>query len=339
MHNIDLSRSLKSDRLSLGVTALNGLMGEKLQKSNNPLAVNMGFFHRNRPLALTRAQFEATEQPVTDKLVVFLHGLASNEQMWAFPSSEDQQTRDSYGSLLMHELGFTPLYVRYNSGLRISYNGQLLAALLEELLQVYPEPVKELVLIGHSLGGLLIRSACHYGRQSGLDWTAIMSKAFYIGTPHHGVPWEALTAGFFRRMAVSESSLAQSISALHESRSPALRDIVNISLIDEHWQEDKTQTPIPWFEGAEHYFIAGSINRNPNHVVSHAFGDVLVPIGSAQSRSALHGHLPVPPNLDQNSVIVPGVKHIALAQHPRVYRHLADWLSGPKNNMEVMGSE
>lgn len=335
MENIDLCQSLKPDRLSLGITALNGLMGETLHKSNSPLAVNMGFYHHNRPLALTSAQFEATQKPATDKLVVFVHGLASNEQMWAFPSVDDQQARESYGSRLMLEQDFTPLYLRYNSGLRISYNGQMLAALLEELLQVYPVPPRELVLIGHSLGGLLIRSACHYGLQSGLNWTTLLSKAFYIGTPHHGVPWEALTAGFFRRMAASESPLAQRISALHESRSPSIRDIVNMSLIDEHWQDDMAP-PLPWFEGAEHYFIAGSINRDPNHVISHAFGDVLVPIGSAQSRSALHGHLPTPPNLRQNSAIVPGVKHIALAQHTRVYTHLAHWLGEPEQNMAMM---
>jgi triacylglycerol lipase len=336
MQSIDLCRSLKSDRLSLGITALNGLMGESLQKTNSPLAVNMGIYHENRPLALTRDQFEATEQPVTDKLVVFVHGLASNEQMWAFPGADGGDARESYGSLLMQNHGFTPLYLRYNSGLRISYNGRMLAALLEELLQVYPVPPTEIVLVGHSMGGLLIRSACHYGLQSNLDWTKLLSKAVYIGTPHHGVPWEALTAGFFRRMATGDSPLAQRIFALYENRSPSMRDIVNMSLVDEHWQNNKPHPPLPWFEEAEHYFIAGSINSDPNHVISHAFGDVLVPIGSAQSRSALHGHLPKPDNLEQNSAIVPGVKHIALAQHARVYQHLEYWLEGIEYNTAMI---
>ena len=336
MENIDLCRSLKSDRLSLGITALNGLMGETLQKTNSPLAVNMGIYHENRPLALTRDQFEATEQPVTDKLVMFVHGLASNEQMWAFPGADGGDARESYGSLLMQNHGFTPLYLRYNSGLRISYNGRMLAALLEELLQVYPVPPTEIVLVGHSMGGLLIRSACHYGLQSNLDWTKLLSKAVYIGTPHHGVPWEALTAGFFRRMAAGNSPLAQRIFALYENRSPSMRDIVNMSLVDEHWQNDKPHPPLQWFEEAEHYFIAGSINSDPNHVISHAFGDVLVPIGSAQSRSALHGHMPKPANLEQNSAIVPGVKHIALAQHERVYQHLEYWLEGIEQNTAMI---
>lgn len=337
MQNIDLGRALKSDRLSLGITALNGLMGESLQKTNSPLAVNMGLYHENRPLALTQEQFEATEQPVTDKLVVFVHGLASNEQMWAFPGVDGGETRESYGSLLMQNHGFTPLYLRYNSGLRISYNGRMLAALLEELLQVYPVPPREIVLVGHSMGGLLIRSACHYGLQSKLNWTTLLSKAVYIGTPHHGVPWEALTAGFFRRMASGGSPLAQKIFALYENRSPSsIRDIVNMSLVDEHWQNDTPHPPLPWFEEAEHYFIAGSINRDPDHVISHAFGDVLVPIGSAHCSSALHRHMPKPDNLEQNSAIVPGVKHIALAQHARVYQHLEYWLEGIEKNTAMI---
>ena len=337
MQHIDLGRALKPDRLSLAITALNGLMGESLQKTNSPLAVNMGLYHKNRPLALTRDQFEATAQPVTEKLVVFVHGLASNEQMWAFPTVDGGVTRESYGSLLMQNHRFTPLYLRYNSGLRISYNGRILAALLEELLQVYPVPPTQIVLVGHSMGGLLIRSACHYGQQSNFDWPTLLSKAVYIGTPHHGVPWEALAAGFFRRMVAGGSPLAQKLFALYENRSPpSIRDIVNMSLVDEHWQDDLPHPPLPWFEEAEHYFIAGSINQDPNHVVSHVFGDVLVPIGSAQCRSARHRHMPKPANLEQNSALVPGVKHIALAQHARVYQHLEQWLQGIDHNKAMI---
>jgi triacylglycerol lipase len=324
---IDLTRSLKKDHLNLGLTALNGLVGEKLHNSNSPLAVRMGFYHQNRPMALTRGQFESIDHQLSDKLVILVHGLASNEQMWAFPTVDEDPADTSYGSLLMAEQGFTPLYLRYNSGLHVSHNGRLMAALLEELLEIYPVAAENLVLIGHSMGGLVIRSACHYGEESDARWPSLLSKAVYLGTPHHGVPWEALTAGFFRRIAESENPFLRRLHSLYENRSASMRDIVDMALIDEHWCDDTPQPALPWFEGAEHYFIAGSVHDDPNHILSHAFGDVLVPIGSAGARSALHTHLPAPPEIDRRSAIVPGVKHIALAHHGEVYAHLKEWLS------------
>lgn len=325
MNAVKLTQSLQTNRLSLGVTALNGLMGHTLKDGDSPLAVRMGFYHRNRPLALTQCQFDHIVPKISNKIVVFVHGLASHEQMWAYPNTaEDAQI--SYGSLLLRDQGFTPLYLRYNSGLRVSENGRLLAALLEELLLLLPDTTKEIVLVGHSLGGLLIRSACHYAEQSGNRWPQLLSKAVYLGTPHHGVPWAALLAGFYQRAAGSNNRFAQTIHTLHENRSPSMRDIISMSLVDEHWQEGSAHPPLPWYPGAKHYFIAGSINQDPNHLLSHAFGDVLVPLDSAQARSEGLAHLPVPPLIEERSIIVPGVKHIALAHNHEVYDQLKLWL-------------
>ncbi|MFT4826623.1 MAG: triacylglycerol lipase [Halioglobus sp.] len=327
MHPINLADSLRSDRLGMALAAINGVMGDRFKANSSPLATNMGFYHQNRPLALTTRQFEAAEHSLSRRLVVFVHGLSCHEQMWAFPSQEDQLERASYGSLLMQEEGATPLYLRYNSGLHISENGRLLSVLLEELLQVYPEPIEELVLVGHSLGGLLIRSACHYGRQTTCNWVARLSKAIYLGTPHHGVPWQSLTANMLLRWSASNNLLVQKLYSLYEGRSASVRDIVDMALIDEHWQSEEPSKPVDWFDGIEHFFIAGSINEDPNHLISHAFGDVLVPIGSAQARSALHGHMPAPRNLQQNCALIPGVKHIALAHNIEVYAQLRQWLN------------
>ena len=327
MDPINLEDALKTDHLGLALAAINGLMGDRLRAKSSPLATHMGFYHHNRPLALTAEQFESTHHELSGKLVVFIHGLSSHEQMWAFPSAPKQSALVSYGSLLMQEQGVTPLYLRYNSGLHISDNGRLLAALLEELMQVYPRPIDELVLVGHSLGGLLIRSACHYGRQSGCDWLEPLNKAIYLGTPHHGVPWQSLTANMLHRWSTSSNPVIQKLYSFYEGRSAAVRDIVDMALIEEHWRSEEASKPLAWSEDMEHYFIAGSINEDPNHVMSHAFGDVLVPIGSAQARSALHGHMPSPPNLEQNSALVPGVKHIALAHSKEVYNQLQRWLT------------
>lgn len=326
MDPINLANALKSDRLGMALAAINGVMGDRFRANDNPLAINMGFYHRNRPLALTTQQFETADHSLSGRLIVFIHGLSSHEQMWAFPQDQEPTELVSYGSLLMQEQGVTPLYLRYNSGLHISDNGRLLAALLEELLEVYPEPVEELVLVGHSLGGLLIRSACHYGKQDNCKWHEPLSKAIYLGTPHHGVPWQSLATNMLLRWSGSSNRVIQKLYSFYEGRSASVRDIVDMALIEEHWQSEEPSKPLAWSEDIEHFFIAGSINEDPNHLISHAFGDVLVPIGSAHARSALHGHMPAPPNLQQNSALVPGVKHIALAHNNEVYAQLQQWL-------------
>lgn len=331
MNPINLANALKPDRLDMALAAINGVMGDRFRANDSAFATNMGFYYRNRPLALTPQQFESVDHSLSGRVIVFIHGLSSHEQMWAFPQErkQDQEQTEmvSYGSLLMQEHGVTPLYLRYNSGLHISDNGRLLSALLEELLEVYPEPVEELVLVGHSLGGLLIRSACHYGKQANCNWNESLSKAIYLGTPHHGVPWQSLANNMLLRWSSSSNPVIQKLYSFYQGRSASVRDIVDMALIEEHWQSEEPSKPLDWSQDIEHFFIAGSINDDPNHVISHAFGDVLVPIGSAHARSALHGHMPAPPNLQENSALIPGVKHIALAHNNEVYSQLKQWLA------------
>ena len=90
-------------------------------------------------------------------LVVFLHGLMETERGWRLGG------REPYGARLRREPGLTPVYVRYNSGRHISENGRSLADLLERVVAEWPVEVEEVALVGHSMGGLVARSACHLG--------------------------------------------------------------------------------------------------------------------------------------------------------------------------------
>lgn len=329
MEAIDLARSLQADRIGLGITALNGVMGHKLEERDSPLAVRMGFYYRNSPMALTRDRFEALDPGATDRLVIFLHGLASHEQLWAFPLEAGDGGEASYGSLLMRDHGFTPLYLRYNSGLRVSHNGRLFAALLEELLELYPVPVREVVLVGHSLGGLLIRSACHYGEQSGHRWLNQLSKAIYLGTPHLGIPWAPLIDRLYAQLASSQHPVARKLHGVYEKRSPSMRDATRAAVTDEHWDAEPPTPAGPWYEGAEHCFVAGSINANPGHPLSFALGDVLVTQGSAHADSRLQGDKGPPDHVVRRRAVIPGVKHIALVHNAEVYAHIAQWVGEP----------
>src|SRR5215208_7142466 len=117
--------------------ALNGMWGDTIAAKHPELAIELSIRH---------------EGERTGKLAVFVHGLCENDASW----------RGGYGGRLRSELGYTPLYLRYNTGLRVSDNGRRLAELLEHVVHGWPTEVDEVALIGHSMGGLVARSACHY---------------------------------------------------------------------------------------------------------------------------------------------------------------------------------
>ena len=149
----------------------------------------MEFRHRGRTVALDGEGLRRTYPAPAEKLAVFIHCLAGNQQVWRFYSEEQYGDRETtYGSLLKQDLGYTPLYLRYNSGLHVSENGALLAEKMEELVSSWPVAVEEIVLVGHSMGGLVARSACHQGKQRRNGWDRFRSP--YL-LSRHPASWSA----------------------------------------------------------------------------------------------------------------------------------------------------
>src|ERR1700744_6029016 len=144
------------DNLEQVIGVLNGAVGDYLKRTGNGLATPMEVIRDGKPVALEpeamRAAFGESPSP---RLVVLVHGLMSTEIVWRMPDGQD------YGALLAADLGYAPFYTRFNSGLHVSENGEALDALLEQLVTAYPVPVEEIILVGHSMGGLVIRSPCH----------------------------------------------------------------------------------------------------------------------------------------------------------------------------------
>ena len=136
------------------------------------------------PIAPERAALAEAFPAATPRLVVFLHGLMESERGWHLGGRED------YGTRLAGDLGLTPVYVRYNSGRHISENGRSLADLLEQLVAAWPVPVEEVALVGHSMGGLVSRSAAHIAKLDGLAWVEHVRKVISLGSPHMGAPLE-----------------------------------------------------------------------------------------------------------------------------------------------------
>ena len=333
MGTFNLYESLKPSILGLGISALNGILGESLHRSNSPLAIQMGFYHQNRRLELCDDHLQNLFPAPSPKIAIFVHGLASHEQLWAYPRDpETPTTRLSYGSLLLKDFDYTPLYLRFNSGLRISKNGRALSSLIEDLLVAYPVEVEQIVLVGHSLGGLLIRSACHYGSDTSSDWVAKVAKIFYLGSPHLGTPWEDWAQDIFHNMSGSEHPVARKVGqiydSMYESRGAAIKDLRQPHLIDEDWQSDQTTAvaSIPWLENTGHHFIGGTLTKDATHPLSSVVGDGLVHLHSAHGHTDVEREKPESASMEKYSAAISGINHLRLAHAPQVYTHIKGWM-------------
>lgn len=301
-----------------GVSVLNGVFGDYLQQRNNGLALRMGFMHDGRPLPLTRADLLRAQPAATAKLCILVHGLCCNENTWNWKAPDGGCV--TYGSRLQLELGYTPFYLRYNSGLPIAQNGAALAALLAELLTAYPLAVDEIVLIGHSMGGLVLRGACEVASRQNLPWGERVTRVFYLGTPHEGAPLERLTHAAVVTLKAVPNPITAIIGDALDLRSRGIKDLRRGDALAPT-SERKLQ-PIAWLASAQHYLIAASLAENPQHIASLLLGDALVPLarkkgGRTDSVAAI---LP-----EQNIKVFARMHHMQLARDAAVYEQIRAW--------------
>jgi pimeloyl-ACP methyl ester carboxylesterase len=259
-----------------------------------------------------------------------LHGLFETDDSWRrFPLRGPREGRRTYGERLQDELSFTPVALRYNTGLHISENGHELACLLEDLLEAWPVSVAEIVLVGHSMGGLVARSACHYGEEAGHRWTHTVRHVFCLGTPHLGADLErglnALGAAFAR---LPET---RALGALINARSVGIKDLRYGACVEEDWRHcdpdeflrDRCQE-VPFLPDANYYFIAATLSQGP---LGSVMGDLLVRIPSASGRGNGRGRR-IPFEVD-NGYELSGLTHFDLLNHPAVYEQIRAWITRP----------
>ncbi len=195
------------------LAALNGIAGHQLGGDLAALAIPMAVRAAGRDVNLTPLDVAAAFPDTASKLAVFVHGLAETENSWTPKAMDDNEV--GYGPLLSTELGYTPIYIRYNTGCHVSENGRSLGRLLDDLVSAWPVPPDELLLVGHSMGGLVIRSACHYGAAEDQPWVPLVRHIVYLGTPHLGAPL-AKAAALVRRSRWTQSERRE----LHVRTSP-----------------------------------------------------------------------------------------------------------------------
>jgi len=282
------------------LAVLNGIVGDHLAASRNPLAIPMRIRQRGRTLLLEREHLSEAFASPSNRLLITAHGLCMNDLHWGEPGMPQRLGR---------ALGFTPLHLHYNSGRAIADNGRELAGLLETLVEQWPVPVDEIVIIGHSMGGLVARSALAEGKSNSHAWVAALSRMAFLGTPHHGAPLERLGHRF--ESVLGWSPYSAPFTRLGRIRSAGITDLRHGGL------------PAPGGE-VELFVVAATARIRIGALPGHAVGDGLVPVGSALGdHDDPEQTLAVP---ESNRLVVAGAGHLGLLRHPAVYRGLHRWL-------------
>jgi pimeloyl-ACP methyl ester carboxylesterase len=308
------------------IGVINGLVGDELERQKSVLQEPMSVRIDGRIVPCEPAAVARGFPQATSRIVVFVHGLMGTEFPWSWFATEPGE---SYGSRLQRDLGMTPVYIRYNTGRHISENGRSLAELLEDLVRAWPVDVDEVAVIGHSMGGLVARSACYQASEDGLAWVHRVAHSISLGTPHMGAPLaQAVHNAAAGLYALPET---RPVAGLLRRRSAGIRDLRYGSLVDADWREcdpdalrARVCQEVPLLEGATHCFVAATLMRSEHHPVSRLLGDVLVLSPSASGRSRSRR---IPFEAEYGMHLGPA-NHLALLNHPVVYERLRDWLGG-----------
>jgi len=316
------------------LAVVNGVIGDHLHDSDNPLAIRSSLRQHGRSLNIDdAAQLSAdlaTAAVPSSKIMLFIHGLCMHDQHWT-PGRTDATTESAPAPAeqLAARLGHTAVYLHYNSGRHISSNGRELAERLDTLVSHWPVPVTEVCIIGHSMGGLIARSACHYAQLEQQDWLQHLQQMVFLGTPHHGAPLERIGHQIDRLLQASRFS--RPFARIGQVRSAGITDLRYGNVVDEDWlqhhrfaESRDTRAPVPLPDAVKCYAVAGS-SAGSFAARDELPGDGLVPVASALGQHADPTmQLALSP---QQQSVIPGCGHLQLLQEALVWQQLEEWLS------------
>ncbi|HSK61037.1 MAG TPA: hypothetical protein VK935_18500 [Actinomycetospora sp.] len=289
--------------------AINGLVGDHMVALDNDLAVPMGLHtstvaDEHGPLPDDPEELRAVvaDHPERDltHLVLFVHGLGETEHAWRLYG--EASAGEGYAERVSSAIGATPLLLRYNSGLRIADNGAALSLLLTDLWNRWPAAVQRLDLVGHSMGGLLLRHACHHAVQTGQPWVGAVRRMIYLGSPHRGAPLAHRVDQL--ATALQRWSRSRAWAEFLDRRSAGIHDLV----------AGVSDTEVPLLAHASHHAVAACLTSSPHHPLANALGDLLVPVDSAGGAIT-----DVEPLTSSH--------HFHLLNDPDVHEHLLRWLA------------
>jgi pimeloyl-ACP methyl ester carboxylesterase len=270
--------------------------------------------------ALSSALPEATA-----RLMVFVHGLGTTEWSWALKSQIYYGAPDvTFATQFERDLGATCVFVRYNTGRHVSESGRALSALLAGLVEGYPVPLTSLTLVGHSMGGLVCRSACLVAERESARWAEAVTDVVYLGAPHRGAPLAKLGHVLSRGLLSIDIPATRVLGRLLDGRSAGVKDMRNGALVEEEWDVpasllDRDSVPLP---DARHTFVSGAVTKDPEDLAARLVGDMVVRVPSAAGPEL------VSQTFEMDTHHHGGVWHHELQNHPAVYARLLALLRG-----------
>lgn len=323
-NEVDEALESRTDSIGAAIAAVNGVYGDELTDRENPLAGAMVIRCNGKPVALTTEALIAAYPAATGRVAVFVHGWCMTEQAWSRRPRETGDIR-SYGERLRDDLGYCPVLLRYNTGLHISVNGRTLAGILDLLRDQWPVPISDLVLIGHSMGGLVVRSACHYGNEQQHAWTDTVSRVVCLGSPHLGADLEKGVN--IASWALAKLPETRAIAAFLNARSDGVKDLRFGNCLDEDWLDADPDEflrdrchGVPFLPHATYHFVSATVAPP---LLGRIAGDHLV---RAKSAAGLGKSRRIPFRAELGLTLT-GLNHFDLLNHPLVYAKLRDWLS------------
>ena len=284
-------------------SAVNGLIGDRLVAERPRMAIVMAARSEGRDVPLTPEGLAAAYPGATGRVVIFLHGLCENEAYW------DRGPGPTYGEMLAGE-GWTPVFLRANTGLGLRENGVALSALAQRLVEAWPVPVTRVALVGHSMGGLVVRASGAVAADVEAPWTDLVSDVVTLGTPHLGAPIARGIGHGSRGLGRLPETAA--FGRILDWRSVGVHDLV-AGLAED----------VPPLPHARYRLVAATLTTRPRHPVGHVVGDLLVRVPSAYGRDP-YGRELFP---GATRLHVGRTDHFGLLNHPDVHRALRDWLA------------
>ena len=300
------------------LAALNGVLGDYLAETNNPLAIEMKLCSGGAQVEIAKDALRAAF-PKGERLLLVVHGSSLDETNW-------HRKGHDHGAKLAADRNYVPLYLRYNSGLHISQNGRAFASLLESLVAAWPRPVEEIVFLTHSMGGLVARSACLVAEEEGHAWRRKLHALITLGSPHHGAPLER--GGNWVDMLLGISRYSAPLARLGKLRSAGVTDLRYGNVLDAHWEgrdrfakEGDPRGSISLPKGVACFAIAGTTAKALGNSPP---GDGIVPVNSALGR---HKDPARTLNFaDAHRWIALGTTHLDLLSSKHVYEKVLEWL-------------
>lgn len=326
---------VESTRLGRQVrAAVNGLIGDELRLHDDPQAITMTLRHAGIDVPVTPWHLRKAYPDATGHLVLFVHGLCESDEAWEL----GRRDRATYAQRVAAETDGTPITVRYNTGLHVSENGQHLDELIEQLLADWPVAVQRITLVGHSMGGLVVRAATNRATVAGHQWVRRVGDIVCLGTPHAGANLEKAAHLGSRILRIWPQS--RPFGAILDSRSAGIVDLRHGYITADEWEgQDLTArwgldriaaAPLPQ---AEYHFVAATLGGTARHPFSAVLGDLVVHFSSASGIGRTG------PVVDSARLeYLPSTNHLALLNHPRVGDWLVAWVNARPRTIHRLAS-